>query len=149
MLHAGISSYQNTSLALKGSRQQEAEMLTRINTELTRALSQPDNVADYNNALLKNQRIWNLFLVALTDENHPYPVELKAELISLGIWVNRQTQNAITNWEEANDLIALNRDIIEGLSPKQNPNNADASTPSKAENNSTVPSAPQYHGEMT
>ena len=132
MLHAGISSYQNTSLALKDSRQQEAEILIRINAELSRTVDQTDNVADYNNALLRNQRVWNIFLVALTDENHPYPTSLKAELISLSIWVNRQTQKAIAKREEADSLIALNRDVIIGLSPKWTNENM----PAEAENKS-------------
>lgn len=147
MLHAGISSYQNTSLALKGSRQQESEMLTRINTELIRAASKPENVADYNNALLRNQRIWNIFLVALTDENHPYPITLKAELISLGIWVNRQTQKAISSRQEVDGLIALNRDIIEGLSPVV-PNNNASGTSTDTEKGGQFSAELQYQGDI-
>jgi len=145
MLHAGISSYQNSSLALKSSRQQEVEMLNRINAEFARALNQPDNVIDYNNALLRNQRVWNIFLVALTDENHPYPTALKAELISLGIWVNRQTQKAISDRDEVQSLISLNQSIIAGLSPK--PTDQEASA--EPDNDNSFSSAPQYQGDMT
>lgn len=118
MPHSGISSYQNASLALKTGRAQEAEMLTKINDQLKRTASQTDKLADYYHALSRNQRIWNTFLVALGDADHPYPIELKANLISLGIWVNRHTQAAISDPKEAEALIALNEDVIAGLSAR-------------------------------
>lgn len=115
MLHAGISAYQNSSLTLKSARAQEAEMLARLNADLERARSNEKRDEHYHNALIKNQRVWNVFVVALAEEGHPYPDDLKARLISLGIWVNRQTQLAINEPERIDALVSLNRDIIVGL----------------------------------
>ncbi|NVJ69216.1 MAG: flagellar biosynthesis regulator FlaF [Alphaproteobacteria bacterium] len=115
MLARGISSYQNASLTLKDGRSQEVEALTRINAEMERTSQGDVDIQQFYQAVSKNQKIWNEFLVALAEDDHPYPVELRARLISLAIWVNRHTQTVIQTRKNVEPLVLLNKDIIAGL----------------------------------
>jgi flagellar protein FlaF len=49
------------------------------------------------------------------------PKALKGALISLAIWVAKETQRILDNEVDLNGLININRQIMEGLRPKQVP----------------------------
>jgi len=66
-------------------------------------------------AVLYNRQIWNTFLVDLTDERNQLPLELKGPLISLGIWVEKFSDKVCDGDESVDELITINRSIMEGL----------------------------------
>jgi len=116
-----LSAYMNSSMNLRSSRQQELDVLHKINAGLAHAMLDPGKREDFHNALLRNQRMWNIFVVAMAEEDHPYSIELRAELISFGMWVNRHTQKVLREGADIKPLITLNKDLILGMTAKTAP----------------------------
>jgi flagellar biosynthesis activator protein FlaF len=52
-------------------------------------------------------------------EGNGLPQALRAQIISLSIWVNKHTSLVIRNQEEIGPLIEINRIIMQGLAPGQ------------------------------
>jgi flagellar biosynthesis activator protein FlaF len=97
-------------------RQREFRLLARANRLLSEA-KEKDDIASLYRAVLYNRQIWNTFLIDLTDENNALPLELKGALISIGIWVEKFSDPVCDGEESVDDLIEVNRSIMEGLMP--------------------------------
>lgn len=71
---------------------------------------------DFFLALNYNQRIWTVIQTYVTEEN-PWPDLIKANLLSLSIFVDKQTFKAMANNdpEELDVLININRQIAAGF----------------------------------
>lgn len=67
-------------------------------------------------ALWENQRIWMAFANALSHSDNGLPADLRADLISLAIWVDKQTAGALGGDKTVTPLVELNQNIIAGLS---------------------------------
>lgn len=48
-------------------------------------------------------------------EGNQLPDDLRARIISIGMWVEKYTSQVITGRDTIDDLIVVNRAIIEGL----------------------------------
>ena len=51
----------------------------------------------------------------LANEENRFPEELKANLISISLWVDKQTRAVMKGDAEVDTLISINRTIMEGL----------------------------------
>lgn len=65
-----------------------------------------------------NNQLWTALTVDLSLAANALPADLKARLISLSIWVQRYTPQAMGGTASLDPLIAVNRNILEGLSTK-------------------------------
>ena len=101
-------------------RQREFRLLARANRLLNEAKEKGD-IATLYRAVLYNRQIWNTFLIDLTDERNALPKELKGALISIGVWVERFSDPVCEGEESVDDLIEVNRNIMEGLAPAEQP----------------------------
>ena len=104
------SAVQNTETA----RQREYRLLAKANGMLADTKDKKDLGTLYR-AVMFNRQIWNTFLIDLTDERNLLPRELKASLISIGIWVEKFSDKVCQGTEPVDDLIEVNRSIMEGL----------------------------------
>jgi flagellar biosynthesis activator protein FlaF len=88
-----------------------------------------DNLKIYGEAIRKNQRLWTIFQVALSDPDNHLPLPLKTTLFNLSQYVDKTSFNAIGKYapELIDSLIKINRIIAAGLSKK--PHGAPATTP--------------------
>jgi len=71
----------------------------------------------YRTALRLNWRLWTIIQCDVASPENPLPPELKANIVSLSIFVDRQTLNALSEPAAAklNVLIDINRNIAAGL----------------------------------
>lgn len=71
----------------------------------------------YRTALRLNWRLWTIIQCDVASPENPLPPELKANIISLSIFVDRQTLGALSEPAAAklNVLIDINRNIAAGL----------------------------------
>ena len=76
-----------------------------------------------------NNQLWTALTVDLSLADNPLPEELKARLISLAIWVQRYTPQAMQGSVSPDPLISVNRNILEGLTIMPPPNPDHASLP--------------------
>jgi flagellar protein FlaF len=79
-----------------------------------------------------NERLWNVFRADLSMPENGLPAPLKAQLLSLALWVQRYTSQVIRGEAELDPLIAVNRNIYEGLMPPARSAPATASATSEA-----------------
>ena len=64
-----------------------------------------------------NQLLWSIVQADVSEDSNALPDELKANLMSLSLFVDRQTTKALTDASEElfDSLISINLNISEGL----------------------------------
>lgn len=72
--------------------------------------------ADLVRAVHRNREIWGAFLGDLAGETNALPDQLRANLISLALWVQQHSGEVMARREEVGPLIEINRMVIAGLS---------------------------------
>lgn len=80
------------------------------------AVQETPNEDIFEEVLLYNQLIWTVIQSEMTAE-HPLPVEIKANLISLSLFIDNQTDKAIGSRDPKmlDSIININRNIAAGL----------------------------------
>lgn len=66
-------------------------------------------------ALMKNQRLWGSLMFDCMQPENPLPDSLKAGIISLALFVDRQTGEIVAGRQKISSLITINRNMIRGL----------------------------------
>jgi flagellar protein FlaF len=79
-------------------------------------VKQVPNEDIFEETLLYNKSIWTVIQSELTEE-HPLPLEIKSNLISLSLFIDNQTDKAIgcRDPKMLDSLININRNIAAGL----------------------------------
>jgi flagellar protein FlaF len=67
-------------------------------------------------ALHRNRELWALWSAECLDDGNQLPVETRASIVSLGLWVNRFTSDVIAGRETVDPLVAVNRSVMAALS---------------------------------
>ncbi len=72
-------------------------------------------------ALDWNRRVWSAFATACADDRNQLSPELRASIVSLSIFVNTHTSEVMRGKGEFDDLIEINRIVMQGLAPRGTP----------------------------
>lgn len=122
-----IAAYKRTIRESESPRQIERRILSRITGELEQS-AQDFDAADgrgprlellaggLRDSLAENQKIWGALRNDLADAGNRLPPELRASLLSLAMWVERQTTRALGGEPGVGALVTVNRHVIAGLS---------------------------------
>ena len=94
-------------------RDLEREVLARATARLTAADAEQPGALE--RALEDNRRIWMTLAADLAQPGNVCPDELKAGLISLAGFVERQTGRLLRGEGEVAPLIEINRNVLIGL----------------------------------
>jgi flagellar protein FlaF len=70
-------------------------------------------------ALHKTHQLWSLLIVDLSQPGNALPADLRGRLVSLGLWAQREAAARLDDQGSLEPLIALHRDMIEGLEAQQ------------------------------
>jgi flagellar protein FlaF len=73
-----------------------------------------------------NYQLWSTLQADLALPDNALPVDLKARLLSLSLWVQRYTPEVMRGTASADPLITVNKNILEGLTT--NPGDGAAAT---------------------
>ncbi len=65
-----------------------------------------------------NRRMWSNFATDCASEDNQLPDQLRASIISLSLFVSKHTSIAMREPEAIEDLIDINRTIMQGLMPQ-------------------------------
>jgi flagellar protein FlaF len=68
-------------------------------------------------ALDWNRRLWTALAVDCSSPENALPAAVRAQIISLSLWVGRHTSAVMRSEEEFEPLIEINRLMMQGLSP--------------------------------
>jgi flagellar protein FlaF len=105
------SSYANVQSRIETPRETEIRAFRFVNGLLSSARDAAGRAA----ALHKAHRLWSILLSDLASPDNKLPVELRAGLVSLGLWAQREALARLSDDRGVEPLIALHRDMIEAL----------------------------------
>ena len=115
-----IQAYQTTAQKTESPRQTEYRAFAVATRGLIDAAALPTNeVGRRGEALAKNRQLWSLLASDCAAEGNTLPQSLRAQIISLSIFVDRHTRAVMREGADFDILIDINRTIMQGLSPVQ------------------------------
>jgi flagellar protein FlaF len=136
---SGIDAYKKTINQTATSRDTEYRLLAQVTAELIKAIENqkgakgdPKKMAQVASALNWNKQVWDVFVEDCGTAGNQLPRELRAAIVSLGIWVTKETALALEGDGDIDSLVAVNRDIMKGLKPDQSSPTASMPQPSGA-----------------
>ncbi|PCH66413.1 MAG: flaF protein [Rhodobacteraceae bacterium] len=120
-----ITAYKRTISDTEAPRQIERRVLVQATADLERYLEFDETeersdklrilASGLRDAIWKNERIWLTFKHDLAGKENSLPPDLRANLISLAIWVEDHSEAVMKGAEQIGPLIGINRSIIRGL----------------------------------
>lgn len=127
-----VAVYQQQQKRNLTPREVEAMAFTKAALLLEDAKKHTGNIEEFAKALRFNHLLWTIIQADLTEPDNQLPPEIKANVMSLSIFVDKQTTKALRSSVAADldVLININRNLAAGL----------RTTPETAQ---AAPSAPQ------
>ena len=111
-----LQAYQRTASSAETPRETEYRLFAQVTLALMEAAKcDPKDIAGRIDALDWNRKVWTVLGADCSHPDNRLPVELRASIISLSIWVSRHTSAVIRREEEIEPLIDVNRLIMQGL----------------------------------
>jgi flagellar biosynthesis activator protein FlaF len=120
-----ITAYKRTISETEAPRQIERRVLVQATADLERYLEfdgteeRSDKLrilaGGLRDAIWQNERVWLTFKHDLAGNENSLPPDLRANLISLAIWVEDHSEAVMKGAEKIGPLIGINRSIIRGL----------------------------------
>ena len=112
-----LQAYQRAAEQAEGPKQTEYRLFGLV----TRALMDAEQ-ADASDikvrmkALHWNRRLWTTLATDCANPENSLPMQLRANIISLSIWVDKHTSDVMQKQSAIQPLIDVNRIIMQGLS---------------------------------
>jgi flagellar protein FlaF len=113
-----LKAYRTTVARAESPRELEYRLFGDVTRSLINASKlAPDDIAGRIDALDWNRRLWSMLSTDCALPSNQLPIELRANIISLSLWVNRHSSSVMRGEEQFDPLIDLNRTIMQGLAP--------------------------------
>ena len=115
-----IQAYKAVQKTTVSGREIEASALAqaaKILTDCQNNWDAPDREEILFMALRRNQMLWSIFQAELSDANNPLPKELKENILSLSLFIDKRTIEimAFPSPEKLNAIIDINLNLAAGL----------------------------------
>ena len=112
-----LQAYAQTQKSSMSSREIEAMAFTKAALKLEDAKKSLDDYDGYASALKFNQLLWTIIQADIVDQENQLPPQIKANILSLSIFVDKQTIKALADTDEKHleVLIGINKNLAEGL----------------------------------
>lgn len=114
-----LSAYQSVQRFAEAPRNTEHRLMGQITGEIIAARDAGRTGAALIDSLHRNREMWNTFSADCALPGNGLPEQLRASIVSLALWVDRFTSEVIAGRENVDDLIEVNRSIMEGLAGGQ------------------------------
>ncbi len=112
-----LRAYQQTAARAETPREAEYRLFGQVTRALMEVakLDQSELTARMD-ALDWNRRLWSTLALECGAAGNTLPAPLRASIISLSIWVGKYTSKVIRGEDDIQDLIDINRMVMQGLS---------------------------------
>lgn len=111
-----LRAYQQASQRAETPRETEYRLFAEVTRALLEAAELPDHeIGARMEALDWNRRVWAALAADCGAPGNTLPVALRAQMISLSLWVGRHTSAVMRREEEIQPLVDVNRIIMQGL----------------------------------
>lgn len=118
-----LKAYQNVAQQAEDPRSIEYRLFAEVTRALmTASTLEAGDIGGRMTALDWNRRLWSVLATDCAQESNGLPAPVRANVISLGLWVNRHTSAIMSGEETFAPLIEVNRTMMQGLSPAPAPN---------------------------
>ena len=113
----GLQAYQQAAARTENPRDAEYRLFGQVTRALLQAAeTPPEDMNGRMEALDWNRRLWSALASDCADPQNVLPDALRAQIISLSLWVSRHTSAVMRREEEIDPLIDINRIMMQGLS---------------------------------
>jgi flagellar protein FlaF len=114
-----LQAYQKTQKAFSNPRDTEYRLFAQITSSLIDVKDLPRHDARVIDAIGRNRELWSLLAGDCAEDGNGLPPALRAQIISLSIFVNRYSSEVMAKRADMAPLIDINRTIMEGLAPSE------------------------------
>jgi flagellar protein FlaF len=111
-----IKAYQRAATQAEQPRGLEYRAFGQVTAGLVRVKEDKPPLPVVLEAIDANRRLWNLLSADCATPQNQLPIELRAQIISLALWVARYSVEVLREGAEVEPLIDINRVMMEGLS---------------------------------
>lgn len=112
----GLQAYQQAAARAENPKEAEYRLFGQVTRALMDAKAVPDSQFEGRvEALDWNRRLWSALATDCSQPDNALPMALRAQIISISIWVGKHTSAVIRREEEIDPLIDINRIIMQGL----------------------------------
>lgn len=115
------AAYQRMQNAAEDPRSIEYRLLGQVTAALLDAERDPKHTAKLVDAALWNRRVWSAFKVDLLDSGNKLPLDMRGKLVSIALWVERETAQILAFKSDLSAVVSINKTIMDGLRPKSIP----------------------------
>ena len=114
-----LRAYQQAATRSESPRETEYRIFGEVTRALMAAAQTPlHDAATRVDALDWNRRLWSTLAADCAQPDNELPPEVRAQIISLSMWVGRHTSAVIRREEAFEPLIDLNRIMMQGLAQR-------------------------------
>ena len=111
-----LQAYQKAAEQAEAPRQVEYRLFGLVTRALMEAAdADAKDIPKRIRALHWNRRLWSTLADDCSMEGNALPMDARAQIISLALWVNRHTSAVMHENESIQPLIDVNRLIMQGL----------------------------------
>jgi flagellar protein FlaF len=110
-----LQAYQKTQRTTENPRDAEFRLFGLVTRALLDVENEPRGSAKLVEAVDWNRRLWSALATDCSSEDNQLSKEVRAQIISLSLWVSRYSSHVIRNRESVEPLVEINRTIMQGL----------------------------------
>ena len=115
-----LQAYQAAARRAENPRELEYRLFAQVTRSLmTAAESDETDLAARIDALDWNRRLWSTLAREVSEPANGLPGPLKAQIISLSLFVSKRSSAVMRRQEDFEPLIDINRMMMQGLAPAQ------------------------------
>lgn len=116
-----LAAYAKTNSVVRTAREQERDIIALVTQRLRAASSAKDDAILLARAVSDNTTVWYILVSDLASDGNQLPIELRAQIVSVGLAVIRECEKLNKSDVDLDFLISINQAIIDGLSDQPNP----------------------------
>jgi flagellar protein FlaF len=117
-----VQAYQQAAARSESPREIEYRLFGQVTRALIAAAElDAGEIAARMDVLDWNRRLWSTLAADCARPTNQLPEGLRANIISLSLWVNRHTSAIMRGDDGFGPLIEVNKLMMQGLEPKQAP----------------------------
>ncbi|MDZ4761616.1 MAG: flagellar biosynthesis regulator FlaF [Alphaproteobacteria bacterium] len=111
-----VQAYQKAAARTEGPRQTEYRAFANATRALIDASAMPTmEIGRRAEALARNRQLWTLLASDCGDAGNQLPAPLRAQIISLSMFIDRHSSSIIREGASFDVLIDINRTVMQGL----------------------------------
>jgi len=110
-----LKAYQKAQAAADNPRSSEYRLFGQVTGALIGAQRKGLKGADLADAIDWNRRLWSALAIDCMDDANQMSRELRAQIVSLSLWVTRYSSQVMQDGMSLEPLIEVNRNIMQGL----------------------------------